>query len=213
MRDRLPPGFNTAFKIVKQFIDPGLECDAYADEPWLYGPALSCWFALNVGEKDTSGLSKALKDDKSIVFEGGQGSGHDVRSELGLPDTADKRRKFFLDREHREKFVFEQGRLYEGDFHNPYLDFSSEYQSWMQYPPVTDSSVDYALKLPGFSLGVLKYIGDKTHTLRYVFKDRKTGDVFFVVVITLLFGQQLQDVIGQNSIKKNGWKHNADDVD
>lgn len=127
MRERLPPGFNTAFRIVKQFIDPGLECDAYADQPWLYGPALSCWFALRVGESgNTQARSKDMEDDNGIVYEGGDGSGQDIRLEKGLPDAAEKRRKFFLDKEHRDNFDFEQGRLYQGDFHNPYLDFSSE---------------------------------------------------------------------------------------
>ncbi|KAI9848767.1 MAG: hypothetical protein M1830_007272, partial [Pleopsidium flavum] len=45
IRDRLPPGFNTALKIVKWAIDPGLDGDVYADRPHLYGPALS---SLNV---------------------------------------------------------------------------------------------------------------------------------------------------------------------
>jgi hypothetical protein len=51
IRDRLPPGFNQAFRIVKWFIDPGLEGDVYADNPYLYGPALSSWNILRIGEK------------------------------------------------------------------------------------------------------------------------------------------------------------------
>ncbi|CAK7206166.1 hypothetical protein SEUCBS139899_008951 [Sporothrix eucalyptigena] len=41
LRDRLPPGFGAALRIVKWWIDPGLEGDPYADKPYLYGPALS----------------------------------------------------------------------------------------------------------------------------------------------------------------------------
>ena len=70
--------------------------------------------------------------------------------------------------------MFEKGRLYQGDFFNPYIDFPN-----------------FSLKLPGFSLKVLKYIGDKTHCLRYVFKNRETGDLYFNINFTLLWGEQL----------------------
>ncbi len=49
IRDRLPPGFGTAMNIVRWWIDPGLEGDAYADMPYLYGPALSSFNAVHVG--------------------------------------------------------------------------------------------------------------------------------------------------------------------
>ncbi|KAF2085483.1 DUF1769-domain-containing protein, partial [Saccharata proteae CBS 121410] len=174
VRDRLPPGFNTAFGIVKRWVDPGVECDAYADQPWLYGPALSCWFALRVGEVvGTGGEAEAevprADGEDDVLVEGADGSGEEVRERIGMPADADKRRKFFLDRANREKMVFEKGRLYEADFYNPYLDFNS-----------------FSLRLPGFSLGVLKYIDDKTHALRWVFKNKTTGDVYFVVVFNLL---------------------------
>jgi hypothetical protein len=48
IRDRLPPGFNTALRIVKWMIDPGLYGDAYADRPFLYGPALSSLNSLRI---------------------------------------------------------------------------------------------------------------------------------------------------------------------
>lgn len=170
VRDRLPPGFNTAFNIVKRFIDPGLECDAYADEPWLLGPSLSCWFSYWIGDK-TDGEQDNLKE---LVEEGGEGSGLHIRKELGLPDTGDKRRKWALTASNRDKVTYERGRTYQADFYNPYLDFSN-----------------FSLRLPGFSLNVLKYIDDKTHKLRYVFKNREKGEVYFVVVFSLLFGDEL----------------------
>lgn len=200
VRDRLPPGFNYAFKIVKNFIDPGLECDAYADAPWLYGPALSCWFTLDIGDKvNTSSAGKVewpeLAKNGDVPLEESDSAG--LRKDLGVPGTSSKRRKHFLDAAARKAFTFEKGRIYRSDFYNPYLDFNK-----------------FALKLPGFSLGVLKYIGDKTHTLRYVFKelgpggpgDRSSGEVFLVVEMTLLFGddhargieEDRQRVIGSN---------------
>lgn len=175
VRDRLPPGFNTAFRIVKEFIDPGLACDVYADEPWIYGPSLSCWFALRIGDEYAENVDFPAA---GVMTDGADGSGKDVRDELGLPENNEKRRKFFLSEENRKNFIFKKGRLYQGDFYNPYLDFAN-----------------FALKLPGFSLKVIKYIGEKTHCLRYVFKNRKTGDVYFNVNFTLLWGEKLEQAL------------------
>ncbi|KAI9719852.1 MAG: hypothetical protein M1828_006073 [Chrysothrix sp. TS-e1954] len=180
VRDRLPPGFNTAFKIVKEFIDPGLSCDAYADQPWLYGPALSCWFTLSIGDEEDENAPQAFTicGDKDPLKEGATGSGIRLRESLELPEASEKRRKHFLDEQARQNFVFQKGRVYQFDFSNPYLDFNK-----------------FALRLPGFSLSVIKYINDKTHHLRYVFKNVKTGEVFFVVVLTLLFGDDVQQAL------------------
>ena len=181
VRDRLPPGFNTAFKIVKDFIDPGLECDAYADEPWLYGPALSCWFGLRIGDNTNNGKIPEAPEAKDVLHEGGDGSGAEMRTKLGVPENNEKRRKFFLSRAHREAFVFEKDRLYGFDFFNPYLDFGN-----------------FALKLPGFSIKVIKYIDDKSHTLRYVLKNRESGDVYMCINFNLLWGEQLEKAIKEN---------------
>ncbi|KAK0266257.1 hypothetical protein LTR48_002362 [Friedmanniomyces endolithicus] len=175
---KLPPGFNTAFKIVKEFIDPGLSCDAYADEPWLYGPCLSCWFAFRIGEKIKEGADFPGPNDQQAMHEGGDGSGLEVRTKHGIPDKSEKRRKFFLDAHHREDFVFEKGRLYEADFYNPYIDFPN-----------------FSLKLPGFSLKVIKYIDQQSHCLRYVFKNRAANQVYLNVNFRLLWGEQLQKAL------------------
>lgn len=187
IRDRLPPGFNTAFRIVKDFIDPGLACDVYADEPWLYGPSLSCWFALRIGDE--------YADDADFpapgaFTDGADGSGETVRDEIGMPEDNEKRRKFFLNAANRHKLVFKKGRLYQGDFYNPYLDFAN-----------------FALKLPGFSLKVIKYIGEKTHCLRYVFKDRVTGNVYFNVNFTLLWGDKLRQALEDDGRVRNHHDH------
>ncbi|EMC94072.1 hypothetical protein BAUCODRAFT_219988 [Baudoinia panamericana UAMH 10762] len=185
IRNKLPPGFNTAFRIVKEFVDPGLSCDAYADEPWLYGPSLSCWFAMRIGDHYDEDTDFPAPADKDPLKEGASGSGSDVRRKHGLPDTNEKRRKHFLSAQHRESFVFEKGRLYEGDFYNPYLDFPN-----------------FALKLPGFSLKVIKYVDQKSHCLRYVFKNRKTGDVYFNINFHLLWGDQLRQAVQEDEEEK-----------
>ena len=184
VRDRLPPGFNTAFKIVKEFIDPGLTCDAYGEQPWVFGPATSCWFVMRVGEEVSEEAANKgdfpQPLDSPAMVEGGEGSGIEARASAGLPEDGEKRRKWMLKETNRKQFVFEKGRWYQGDFYNPYLDFNN-----------------FALKLPGFSLTVTKYINDKSHQLRYVFKNVGTGDVYFVVVLTLLFGEHLQTELAQ----------------
>lgn len=64
---------------------------------------------------------------------------------------------------------------------------------------LTSNDNKFMLKLPGFSLKVIKYVGDKTHCLRYVFKNRQTGDMYFNVNFTLLWGDELQ-----NALKEDG---------
>lgn len=190
IRNRIPPGFNTAFRIVKEFIDPGLQCDVYADEPWLYGPSLSCWFALRIGDE------VAPDEDfpfPGVITEGADGSGQQIRESLNLPSNNEKRRKHFLNQANRQAFTFQKGRLYQGDFYNPYLDFAN-----------------FALKLPGFSLKVIKYIGDKTHCLRYVFKNRETGELFFNVNFKLLWGEQLERAIERDRQGEEGHRGGAE---
>lgn len=187
IRNRLPPGFNTAFKIVKEFIDPGLSCDAYADEPWLYGPSLSCWFAFRIGDLVEEGKDFPAPSDEDVMKDGADGSGEEIRQELSLPDDNEKRRKFFLKAPNREKLVFQKGRLYSADFYNPYLDFGN-----------------LALKLPGFSIKVFKYIDAKSHRLRYVFKNRETGDMYLNVNFNLLWGDGLQAALDEEKNDQQG---------
>src|SRR5205814_3230452 len=190
IRDRLPPGFGQAFRIVKWFIDPGLEGDVYADNPYLYGPALSSWNILRIGDKvlepssaasTTTGqqswvIPNAESFHETIVEEGGEGSGEEMRTEASIPSDAAARKKFFLAESARDAFVFQAGRLYQSDFGNPYLDFN-----------------DFSLKLPGFTLNVIKYIDSKTHELRYTLKNKTSGEIYCVVLFTLLFGDDLNE--------------------
>lgn len=187
IRDRLPPGFNQALRIVKWWIDPGLEGDAYADQPYLYGPALSSWNYFKIcdkvvsdeklGDKDAWKIPNATSFHEEIVEEGAEGDGEEAREEAGLPGDAAARKKHFLTKAHLEDFTFEKGRLYQADFGNGYLDFN-----------------DFSLKLPGFTLNVIGYVDAKTHELRYTLKNMKTGDVYCVVLFTLLFGEELEAI-------------------
>lgn len=98
----------------------------YADEPYLYGVAGSSFNVLRVGGKVKEGEEGVLgkgEEGEEGIEEGSEGDGGEVRKEVGMPEGAAERKKWFL----REggKWVWEGGRVYQADFFNPYLDFNS----------------------------------------------------------------------------------------
>lgn len=180
---QLPPGFRYAMRIVTTLLDPGIYSDPYSDKPYLYGPALSSFFAFRIGEQTAKipaekQVAEHEATAKGVIEEGADGTGQQIRDDYQIPAKTSKRRKNFLDEKKLDTFTFEAGRMYQADFFNPYLDFAN-----------------FALRIPGFSISVVRYIDDKTHQLRYVLKDRSTGEVLFVVIFTLLFGQKLEDTL------------------
>jgi hypothetical protein len=170
IRDRIPGRFiTTAFNIVKRFVDSSLQCDPDADQPWVNGPILcSSAITFSIGSKGNCELP-------AILSEGGLSDDSAMRKSHDIPTSDSQRRKHFLDEHKRKDFIFEKGRCYAFDFHNGYIDWKN-----------------YALKLPGFSFGVLKYINDRTHTTRFVLKSRKTGKVFVATTFRLLYGEELE---------------------
>ncbi|KAL2128706.1 hypothetical protein VTI74DRAFT_8815 [Chaetomium olivicolor] len=180
IRDRLPPGFGTAMNIVKWWIDPGLEGDPYADNPYLYGPALSSFNAVHVGE------GKHDPDEGGLWFEeGGDETGMAWRREVvGAPDDAKARMKWALKAGNKEKWTWEYGRWYGVDFFNPYIDFN-----------------EFALRLPGFNLPIIRYWDGqglrhhrkRSHQLRYVLRNRSTGQVYLVVLFTLHLAEDVNE--------------------
>lgn len=132
VRDRIPPGFSAAFRIVKWAIDPGLDGDVYADKPYLYGNALSSINALSVGPKvGKNGLDlkkiTGNKQEEEAIAEGGYDGGQELRDQLSVPGDATARQKWFLGGHGRlEQWQWEEGRLYKADFFNPYLDFNGK---------------------------------------------------------------------------------------
>jgi hypothetical protein len=117
-------------KIATWLIDPGLEGDPYADKPHLYGPALSSLNVFRIGEKvsekaceNERGKLPATVND-NVIQEGADGDGETIRSEMSIPADAEKRKKYFLQEKHRHGFEFEEGRVYQADFFNPYIVFN-----------------------------------------------------------------------------------------
>jgi hypothetical protein len=144
IRDRLPPGFGTAMNIVKWWIDPGLEGDSYADTPYLYGPALSSFNVVHVGEGEHDAEKGGLWFE-----EGGDKKGMEWRRRVGVPDEARQRMKWALKGGNKERWMWEYERWYGVDFFNPYIDFN-----------------EFALRLPGFNLPIMRYWDGQG--LRYV---------------------------------------------
>jgi hypothetical protein len=190
--------------IVKWWIDPGLDGDPYADVPHLYGPALSSFNAVHVGEGEQDESKGGLWFE-----EGGDEAGMEWRREIGAPDDAKQRMKWALKAGNKEKWTWEYGRTYGVDFFNPYVDFR-----------------EFALRLPGFNLPIMKYWDGqglryvhihsttpvftqhihprttltrsrhhrkRSHQLRYVLRNRSTGQVYLVVVFTLHLAEDVNE--------------------
>jgi len=154
VRDRLPPGFNAALRLVKWAIDPGLDGDVYADEPFLYGPLLSSINVLRIGRKSDGGKTGKGKgheeqedgdeedeEDDGVITESADGEdAEEIRQRLHIPAEGPKRMKHFLTEAHKKAFTFEAGRRYQCDFFNGYLDFNGKFvppcrlRSWQNAP-------------------------------------------------------------------------------
>ncbi|KAM4055992.1 hypothetical protein HRG_002917 [Hirsutella rhossiliensis] len=175
IRDKLPPGFSTAMSIVKWWIDPGLDGDAYADKPYLYGPALSSFNVLHVGPGECNETKGGL-----CFNEGGDEQGSRSRSSIGMPRDSKGRMKWALRDANKAKWVFQYGQTYGLDFFNPYLDFAN-----------------LALRLPGFQLPIVKYWDGqglrRSHQLRYVLRNKDTGEVYLVILFTLYLKEDVNE--------------------
>ncbi|KAK7220024.1 hypothetical protein V2G26_008027 [Clonostachys chloroleuca] len=159
--------------IVRWWVDPGLDGDAYADRPYLYGPALSSFNALHVGEGEFDPARGGI-----WVEEGGD---EEARAGAGAPADRKARMKWALSEAAKESWVWEYGRTYALDFFNPYLDFAN-----------------LALRLPGFHLPIMKYWDGQG--LRYVLRNRATGEVYMTVCFTL----HLKEDVNEDGTLKEG---------
>ncbi|KAF2968082.1 hypothetical protein GQX73_g5525 [Xylaria multiplex] len=169
IRDRLPPGFSYAMNIVKWWIDPGLDGDPYADMPYLYGPGLSSFNRIHIGEGSHDPEKGGLHFE-----EGGDEAGLEARRAIGAPDGAAERKKWALGKDSKDRWVFEYGKTYCVDFFNPYIDFK-----------------DFSLRLPGFTLPIMKYWDGQG--LRYVLRNRTTGDTYLVILFSLYLKEDVNE--------------------
>lgn len=178
IRDSLPPGINTAMWIVSKFVDPGMAGDVNADKPYMYGPLLS---SINVLRLDEPGAEVPgdEADERAAWSEGGSGAGEAYRNEHGVPSAGAARMRHFLADDKKKGFEFRPGTEYRCDFFNAYLDFN-----------------EFALKLPGFSMGIMQYWDGQP--LRYVLKRKVSENVvddepLFVIVIALIPEEEAEE--------------------
>ncbi|KAG9243639.1 hypothetical protein BJ878DRAFT_423142 [Calycina marina] len=183
IRDRLPPGFSVAMKFIKWAVDPGLDGDVYADQPYLYGPLGGSVNALHIGDAKENYVGEG--DVGLEVSEGGSIAGEELRSEKGIPSTDAARRKWFVNQENRKTFEYESDKTYGCSFYNGYLDFN-----------------EFALKLPVITIPIMSYWDGqglraerqkRSHTLRYTLKNRKTGKVLLVILFTLFLKEDVDE--------------------
>ncbi|KUI70645.1 hypothetical protein VM1G_05695 [Cytospora mali] len=170
IRDRLPPGFSYAMKIVKWWIDPGIDGDPYADSPYLFGPALSSFNHIQVGP----GTFDESKGGLCIQEGASDGDAKEWRQDAGAPDDSKARMKWALRDDSKENWVWEYGRTYAADFFNAYLDFS-----------------EFALRLPGYAVPIMKYWDGQG--LRYVLRNRTTKQIYLVVLFTLYLREDVNE--------------------
>ncbi|KAJ5514593.1 hypothetical protein N7463_004145 [Penicillium fimorum] len=187
IRDILPPGFNAALRIVKWTLDPGLDGDVYADEPYLYSPALASWDQFRIGDKMRKTDDVPMLHDEIIEEGSYSDDAASVRRQLNIPDTVEGRRKHFQDEANRKEFTFEPGRMYAVDFGNPYLAFD-----------------DFSVRLPGFTLPIMKYVNEKNHQLRYTLKDITTGRVYLAVVFSVVLCETEDQKDNSKSEQRDG---------
>ncbi|PWY87410.1 DUF1769-domain-containing protein [Aspergillus heteromorphus CBS 117.55] len=196
IREYLPPGFGTGLRIVKSVLDPSLEGDAYADKPYLLSPGVAAWNFFSIGEKKEEEEEEEEEEGNLIVSEGSTGSGIEERQKYHIPEEAGARRSHFLREDARKEFVFEGGRTYAADFGNPYLDFN-----------------EFAIRLPGISFHIRKYVSEKNNVLRYVLKNRGTGEVYFVVCFTVDLEGDADDDEYEGEGEGEGEDSDGDSVD
>ncbi|KAF3762128.1 DUF1769-domain-containing protein [Cryphonectria parasitica EP155] len=178
IRDRLPPGFSYAMKIVKWWIDPGLDGDPYADSPYLFGPALSSCNTIHVGPAAFDEAKGGLWVEEGASDADAKG----WRQDVGAPSDGKARMKWALQEQSKEDWVWEYGRTYAVDFFNAYIDFS-----------------EFALRLPGYAVPIMKYWDGqglrkkRSHQLRYVLRNRTTKQVYLVILFTLYLKEDVNE--------------------
>ncbi|CCC14180.1 unnamed protein product [Sordaria macrospora k-hell] len=201
IRNYLPPGVNTAMNILKWWIDPGLEGDAYADEPFLYGPALSSFNSVRVGagehdeeggcglwveEGASSSESESESEDESGEDDKKAATAKAKSSDNGTNDNSNNNTSMQEvlkgswvgnDAKKRQKWALKEDskKKWVWEYGRTYsVDFYNPY-------------IDFGkceLKLPGFGVNVLRYWDGETG-LRYVLRNRLTKKPYLVILFTL----------------------------
>ncbi|PUU77842.1 hypothetical protein B9Z19DRAFT_897354, partial [Tuber borchii] len=164
-----------------RWIDPSLDADVYADEPWIYGPALASMSTISTSSSSSSDSKKKQsegggeeKEEKEEEEAGG------LVEDNGLGLTAKARRKHFLTEAKRKEWVFEAGKEYKMEFSGPWLDFG-----------------EFRVVLPGFRVDILKYWDGQP--LRFVLRNKESGEDYLVVEFELVDGEEGEGSDGRST--------------
>ena len=89
-----------------------------------------------MGEKLKEGheLETAKDQGDNVIEEGGDGEGLEWRKQREVPEAASNRKTWFLGKGRPETWDWEEGRQYQFDFFNPYLDFNGQSPSRPSLP-------------------------------------------------------------------------------
>lgn len=171
IRDQLPYGTGVGLQIMKYAVDPSVDGDVYSDTPYLYGSALSSFNKISKETVDEDGqvVWPGIIEEDNLQDESEPEAQLEPAEDLEVPQDSVERSRFFLSEAHRQRFAFRTAPVqYSFDFYTPYLDLGAE----------------FAINLPGFKLNVEKY--GNGQPLRYTLKNKRTGDVYLVVVFELI---------------------------
>jgi hypothetical protein len=148
IREFLPYGTNTGLRLFKRYVDPSVDGDLYADEPYLYGKALSSFNVINdnLGTLEETGCQAITENLQNTEA---------PRYKLLIPTESGNRQVFFQSKENLEKFEFQKGHTYQLDFFSGLISLEDS---------------NFQIKLPGFQINLTPYLNDKFNSVRYVLK-------------------------------------------
>jgi len=179
IRDSLPLAFPLLFSAAR-WIDPSLDADVYADEPWIYGPALASMSTISTSSSHHSARRVGKKDRGGGGEEEEEEEAGGLVEDNGLGLTAKARRKHFLTEGKRKEWVFEAGKVYKMEFSGPWLDFG-----------------EFRVVLPGFRVDILKYWDGQP--LRFLLRNKESGEVYLVVEFELVDGEEGEGSDGRST--------------
>jgi hypothetical protein len=148
IREFLPYGTDTGLRLFKWYVDPSVDGDLYADEPYLYGKALSSFNVINdkLGTLEETGCETITEDLQNIEA---------TSDKMLIPTESRNRQVFFQSKENLVKFEFLKGHTYQLDFFSGLISLEDS---------------NFRIKLPGFQINLTSYLNDKFNCVRYVLK-------------------------------------------
>ncbi|TKY89657.1 hypothetical protein EX895_001442 [Sporisorium graminicola] len=175
IKDHLPYGTSVALQFVK-LVDPNLEHDLYAQRPHAWSPYLATMPRVNSVASDKEDFSEwpsfpthpeYVQDDISslIPSELAEKERDTVANFKGIDKAHEYRQRFLGNRAHRKEIIVDKDQIVTADFFNGFLDFN-----------------DLTLHIPfsgGLKFDLKKYWDGQP--VRYICKDRKNDNVFFII--------------------------------